>query len=77
MGAVPAWHDLLAKLAGPLASLLAGAICLAIARRRPGFGWATAAFTNASLRLLPLAFDLARALRGGAGSRPGWSISGA
>jgi hypothetical protein len=53
-----------ALLAGPAASLAAAAILLAVARRRGGFGWATAAFTNASLRLFPLAMDLSRALRG-------------
>jgi hypothetical protein len=44
-------------------SLVAAAGCLLAARRRPGFAWATAAFTNASLRLFPLAMDVARALR--------------
>ena len=35
-----------------------------MARRHASFGWATAAFTQASLRLLPLTLDLLRAFPG-------------
>lgn len=52
------------KAGGPLLTLLLAVVFLAVARRRPSFGWSTAAFTQASLRLLPLSFDLLRALRG-------------
>ena len=63
-GAVPTAHDFVAKLAGPLVSLTAAALGLLVARHRPTFGWVTAAFTNASLRLFPLVMDIIRALRG-------------
>jgi hypothetical protein len=49
---------------GPAFSLVAALACLLIARHRPGFFWATAAFTNATLRLFPCAMELVRALRG-------------
>ena len=49
---------------GPAFSLAAALVCLLIARHRPGFFWATAAFTNATLRLFPCAMDLLRALQG-------------
>ncbi len=52
------------KAGGPLLTLLLAVVFLAVARRRPSFGWSTAAFTQASLRLLPLTFDLLRAIRG-------------
>lgn len=52
------------KAGGPLLTLLLAVVLLAVARRRPSFGWSTAAFTQASLRLLPLTFDLLRAIRG-------------
>jgi hypothetical protein len=39
-------------------------LLVAVARRHRTFAWATAAFTQASLRLFPLAFDLVRAVRG-------------
>jgi hypothetical protein len=39
-------------------------VLLVIARRHGSFVWATAAFTNASLRLFPLTMDLGRAFRG-------------
>lgn len=52
------------KAGGPLLTLLLAVGLLLVARQRPTFVWATAAFTNASLRLLPLTFDLGRALRG-------------
>jgi hypothetical protein len=53
------------KAGGPLATLLLALVLLGVARRRRSFPWATAAFTNASLRLLPLTVDVLRALRGG------------
>jgi len=46
---------------GPAFSLIVGVMCLLIARRRPTFFWVTAAFTNATLRLFPLVFDVSRA----------------
>jgi len=51
---------------GPLVTLLLSAVLVAVARRHRTFVWATAAFTQASLRLFPLAFDLVRAARGAA-----------
>jgi hypothetical protein len=62
--AVPGPVRLWAELAGPVASLVAAAVLLAIALRRPGFAWITAAFASASIRLLPCAMDLVRAVRG-------------
>jgi hypothetical protein len=56
--------DRWAKVAGPALSLVAAAICLVVARRRPSFAWTTASFTNASLRLFPLAMDVSRAFKG-------------
>jgi len=56
--------DRWAKVAGPALSLVAAAICLVVARRRPSFAWTTASFTNASLRLFPLAMDVSRAFQG-------------
>jgi hypothetical protein len=64
IGDVPAWIDHWAKFAGPAVSLIAGAILLAVAHRRHSFGWVTASFTNASLRLFPCVMDLLRATRG-------------
>jgi len=64
IGDVPAWMDHWAKFAGPAVSLIAGAILLVVARRRPSFGWVTASFTNVSLRLFPCVMDLLRAVRG-------------
>ena len=55
-----------AKAAGPALSLVAGSVCLLLARRRPSFFWATAALTNSSLRLFPLAMDVVRAAKGAA-----------
>ncbi|MGZ6162938.1 MAG: hypothetical protein ACXWLS_06390 [Myxococcaceae bacterium] len=52
------------KAGGPLLTLVLAVVFLAMARRRPSFGWSTAAFTQASLRLLPLSFDLLRAIHG-------------
>ena len=52
------------KAGGPLVTLVLALALLAVARRRASFAWATAAFTQASLRLLPLTFDVVRALRG-------------
>ena len=64
LGEVPAGIDHLAKVAGPAISLIAAAMLLLIARRGRGFGWVTASFTNASLRLFPCAMDLVRAIKG-------------
>jgi hypothetical protein len=61
---VPHAIDILAKLAGPVTSLGFAAMLIGIARGRASFAWSTAAFTNATLRLLPLAMDVQRAVRG-------------
>jgi hypothetical protein len=63
-GAVDAALDHWAKSAGPGLSWVATFTFLVIAACRPGFGWATAEFTNASIRLFPCVMDLLRALRG-------------
>jgi len=65
---VPVSHALWlwGKAGGPLVTLVLSAVLVAVARRHRTFAWATAAFTQASLRLFPLAFDLARAVRGAA-----------
>lgn len=52
------------KAGGPLVTLVLSVAFVAVARRRGTFAWATAAFTQASLRVLPLTLDLARAVRG-------------
>jgi hypothetical protein len=52
------------KAGGPLVTLVLAVAFVAVARRRGTFGWATAAFTQASLRLFPLTLDLLRAVRG-------------
>jgi hypothetical protein len=54
--------NLLALAAGPSFSLIAAVLCLLLARRRPGFFWVTAAFTNATLRLFPLVLDIVQAI---------------
>ena len=54
------------KAGGPLVTLALAVAVVAVARRRRTFAWATAAFTQASLRLFPLTFDVSRALRGAA-----------
>jgi len=64
IGDVPAMLDHWAKLGGPALSLLAAVIFLVVARRRPGFVWVTASFTNASIRLFPCVMDLLRAVKG-------------
>ena len=64
VGAVNPSLDLWAKAAGPAVSLVAAVACLAVAQRRRSFTWATASFTNASLRLFPLLMDLLRAVKG-------------
>jgi len=65
LGEVPMSTEHAALLAGPAVSALAAVIFLLVARSRPGFGWAMAAFTNASLRLFPLTMDLIRAMQNG------------
>lgn len=55
----------LGLVAGPAYSMIAAVVCLLIARRRPGFFWPTAAFTNATIRLLPCVMDLLRVSQGG------------
>lgn len=60
----PTWNTV-ALLAGPAMSWLVAIVCLVVSSRRDGFGWAAAAFTNATLRLFPCAMDVARALRSG------------
>lgn len=52
------------KAGGPAATLILSVALLVVANRRSAFPWATAAFTHATLRLLPLSFDLVRAVRG-------------
>jgi hypothetical protein len=61
IGSVSVPLNLLALAAGPAFSLTAAVACLLIAWRRPSFFWVTSAFTNASLRLLPLCIDIVRA----------------
>lgn len=65
---VPVSHALWlwGKAGGPLVTLVLSLLLVAVARRQRTFAWATAAFTQASLRLFPLAFDLSRAVRGAA-----------
>jgi hypothetical protein len=65
VGSVSPGIDHLALLAGPLVSWLAAGVCLIAARARPGFFWSSAAFTNASIRLFPLALDIVRAATAG------------
>jgi hypothetical protein len=55
----------LGQVAGPAFSLIAAVVCLLIARHRLGFFWPTAAFTNATIRLLPCTIDLLRVFQGG------------
>lgn len=64
--------DRWAKAAGPLASLGVAALLLWVSTLRHSFAWVTASFTNATLRLFPLAMDLARAVR----ARPPFSDEG-
>ena len=54
--------DRWAKFTGPGLSWLAAFTFLVIAKRRLGFGWTTASFTNASIRLFPSVMDLFRAM---------------
>lgn len=54
----------LALAAGPAFTLIAAAVCVLVARRRPSFFWVTAAFINAAtLRLFPLTMDILRAVQ--------------
>jgi hypothetical protein len=62
IGNVSAPLNLLALAAGPAFSLIAAVLCLLVAWRRPSFFWVTAAFTNATLRLFPLAMDIVQAI---------------
>jgi hypothetical protein len=62
IGYVSAPLDHLALAAGPAFSLIAAVVCLFLAWRRPSFFWVTAAFTNATLRLFPLAMDMSRVI---------------
>jgi len=63
VGPVDPTVDFFGKLAGPVASWILAAFLLWGVHRQ-GFGWATAAFTNASLRMFPLVMDLLRAAKG-------------
>jgi hypothetical protein len=60
IGKVSAPLNDLALAAGPAFSLIAAAVGLVLAWRRPSFLWVTAAFTNATLRLFPLIMDVLR-----------------
>ena len=71
-GNVDASLDHWAIFAGPGVSWLAAIMFLAIAAKNPGFAWATAAFTNASIRLFPCVMDFVRAVR----RRPPFSDEG-
>jgi hypothetical protein len=62
IGHVSAPLNLLALAAGPAFSFIAAVLCLLLAWRRPSFFWVTAAFTNATLRLFPLAIDIVQAI---------------
>ena len=64
VGRVDPGLDFRGKLAGPLLSIVVGAVCVIVARQRHGFAWPTAALTNSSIRIFPCAMDLARAVRG-------------
>jgi hypothetical protein len=55
---------LLGLVAGPAFSLIAALACLLVVQHRPSFFWATAAFTNATIRLFPCAMDLLRVFQG-------------
>ena len=61
---VPDALRLWGKLGGPLVSLGLAIGLLLVLRHRRSFLLATAAFTNASLRILPCSSDLVRALSG-------------
>jgi hypothetical protein len=63
-GRVDASLDHWAKFAGPGFSWLTAITLLAIGARHPGFGWTTASFTNASIRLFPSVMDFVRAAKG-------------
>jgi hypothetical protein len=65
IGTVRGWWGPGALLAGPALSWIAAIVCLVIATKRPSFAWATASFTNASIRLFPCSMDLVRALQNG------------
>jgi hypothetical protein len=64
-GPVPPRIDHWALVAGPVFSCLAAGACLLATRKNPGFFWSSAAFTNASLRLFPMAMDIVRAVHAG------------
>jgi len=55
----------LGLVTGPLFSLIAAVVCFLVAHYRLGFFWPTAAFTNATIRLLPCTLDLLRVFQGG------------
>ena len=65
IGTVDSQIDFVAKLAGPCMSLAAAILLFAIALRKPSFFWATASFTNGTLRIFPCVMDLIRALQHG------------
>ena len=62
IGDVSAPLDHLGLVAGPAFSLIGAVVCVLLAWRRRSFFWVTAAFTNATLRLFPLAMDMFRAI---------------
>jgi hypothetical protein len=62
IGHVNASLNLVALAAGPAFSLIGAVLCLLLAWRRPGFFWITAAFTNSTLRLVPLVIDVTQAI---------------
>jgi hypothetical protein len=61
---VPEWLRLTARASGPVVTLVLACVLVTVASRRRHFGWATAAFTNATLRLFPLVMDFFRAVHG-------------
>ena len=65
IGSVEPSADRWAKLAGPAASWVAALAFLFLALHRPGFTWATASLTNASIRVFPCFMDLFRAIQNG------------
>jgi len=64
IGDVPERVKLWAKPAGPIISLLAGALLLLVARRRRGFAWITASFVNSAFRIFPCLIAIVRVLTG-------------
>ena len=63
IGPVSDRAQVIALLAGPIASLACARVLTGIARRRSSFAWSTAAFANASIRLFSGTLDVIAVLR--------------